>query len=241
MKVITNEKKIAQRKKWASILSPVAMVLLLGGLGLNIASLRTTSSGEVNQTYFYGTLLLLVLGFIFSNISSSLVNHWVKEPRADQTLQKALKGFDSKNYLFNYTTKAAHIFLTPQKVYAITTKGQNGSVEVNGKKWKRPFSVGRLLRYFAEENFGNPTFEAQQNADAVYKMMDAVLPDDAAVPLEPLIVFTNPDVNLTIHSTEIPVLKAAKLKSFIRENSKGPAMDRDVFLKLVETFSGELA
>ncbi len=239
MKVITNEKKIAQRKKWASILSPIAMVLLLGGLGLNIASLRTTANGEVDQTYFYGTLLLLVLGFIFSNISSHLVNHWVKEPRADQTLAKALKGFDSKNYLFNYTNKAAHILLTPQKVYAITTKGQNGTIEVDGKKWKRPFSVGRLLRFFAEENFGNPTFEAQQNADVVYKLMDAVLPEDAGVPLEPLIVFTNPDVQLTIHSTEIPVLKATKLKSYIRENSKGPAMDREHFLKLIEIFSGD--
>lgn len=241
MKVITNEKKIAQRKKWAGILSPVAMVLLLGGLGLNIASLRTTSSGEVNQTYFYGTLLLLVLGFIFSNISSHLVNHWVKEPRADQTLAKALKGFDSKNYLFNYTTKAAHILLTPQRVYAITTKGQNGKIEVDGKKWKRPFSVGRLLRFFAEENFGNPTLEAQQNADAVFKMMDAVLPEGAGVVLEPLIVFTNPDAELVIHNTEIPVLKATKLKSYIREKSKGKAMERAYFSKLVEAFSGDQA
>ncbi len=241
MKVITNEKKIAQRKKWAGILSPIAMVLLLGGLGLNIASLRTTNSGEINPMYFYGTLALLILGFIFSNISSHLVNHWVKEPRADQTLAKALKGFDSKNYLFNYTGKAPHVLLTPQKVYTIITKGHNAKIEVDGKKWKRPFSVGRLLRFFAEENFGNPTLEAEQNAEIVAKKLAEILPDTATVPLQPLIVFTHPDADLTIRNTEIPVLKAGKLKSYIRENSKGQAIPYEIRQLIVQTFSGENA
>ncbi len=239
MKIITNEKKIAQRKKWAGILAPVAMVLLLGGLGLNIASLRQTNGGQVNPIYFYGTLALLVSGFVFSNVSSHLVNHWVKEPRADQILAKALKGFDNKHFLFNYTNKAPHILMTPQRVYTITTKGQNDVIDVDGAKWKRPFSVRRLLRFFGEETFGNPTLEAQQNAAAVYKQLEGVLSDGAEVELEPLIVFTNPDVKLTIHNTDIPVLKATKLKSYLRENSKGHPMDRAINQNLINIFSGK--
>ncbi len=241
MKIITNEKKIAQRKKWANILSPIAMVLLLGGLGLNILSLRNSNDGQITPIYFYGTLVLLVLGFIMSNISSHLVNHWVREPRADQTLAKALKGFDSKHYLFNYIHKAPHILLTPHKVYVITTKGQKDTVSVDGEKWKRPFSLMRALRFFAQESFGNPTLEARQNAAAAAKTLDAILPEDADVALQPLIVFTNPDVDLTVNNPTIPVLKSTKLKSFIREQNKGPAIPHDIRQALITGLSGDIS
>lgn len=242
MKVITNEPMIAKRKKLANILSPIAMVLLLAGLGLNIMSLRNSNDGQITPIYFYGTLGLLILGFIFSNISSHLVNHWVREPRADQTLQKALKGFDNKTFLFNYMQKAPHILVTPQKVYVITTKGQKDTVSVNGDRWKRPFSLMRALRFFAEESFGNPTYEAQQNAKAAATALSYALPDDAPqVTLEPLIVFTHPDVDLTVNEPTIPVLKASKLKSFIREDTKTSAMPFEMRQAIIKALSGDSA
>jgi len=93
MKIITNEELIEKRKKWASILSPLALFLLLGGLALNIFSIR---SEQVDPLYFYGTMSLLVFGFIASTIASGLVNQWVKEPRSDQVLEKLLKGLTTR-------------------------------------------------------------------------------------------------------------------------------------------------
>ncbi len=238
MKIITNEKKIAQRKKMAGILSPIAMVLLLGGLGLNLMSLRQET---VEPFYFYGTLLLLVLGFIASTISSGMVSRWVREPRADQVLTKALKGFDNKNVLLNYTTRAPHVLIGQNKVFVITTKAHGDAIQVTDGRWKRSFSVGRILRFFADEGLGNPTFEAQQNAQAVAKVVSDKLPEVETVPIEPVIVFTNPKVELTVHSSAIPVLKSKKLKSFIREQTKGAAINSEVRKQLIDILGGTVA
>ncbi len=237
MKVITNTEKIEKQKKLAKRLSPIAMVLLLAGLAVNIMSLRQSNSeGVVDPLYFYGTLVLLILGFILSNISSHLITHWVKEPRADQSLGKILKGFDNKHFLFNYTTKVPHILLTPTKIYAISTKDSKDTIEITGNKWKRNFSLSRFFRFFADEGLGNPTSEALQNAGKVSSLLKDY-PEAADLPLEPVIVFTNPEVQLTIHSTEIPILKGKKLKSYIRDNEKGSNIDFETRQKLIEIFS----
>lgn len=240
MKVITNNERIEKQKKLAKRLSPIAMVLLLAGLGLNILSLRqSNSAGVVDPLYFYGTLVLLILGFILSNISSHLITHWVKEPRADQSLGKILKGFDNKYFLFNYATKVPHVLLTPTKIYAISTKDSKDAIEITGNKWKRAFSLSRLFRFFADEGLGNPTAEASQNAGKVAGLLKDY-PEAADLPLEPLIVFTNAEAQLTINSTEIPILKGKKLKNYIRENEKGAGIEFETRQKLIEIFANGL-
>lgn len=236
MKVITNEQIIKKRKKLASILSPLAMALLLIGLTLNILSLR---SEEILPFYFYGTLIFLMMGFAASTISSGMVNRWVKEPRADQTLQETLKGFDNKHILFNYTTKTPHVLITPTRVLAITAKHQGGEIKVTNNKWRRGFSWGRLLRFFADEGLGNPTLEAKANAERIENLIQKELPPESRPPVEPIIIFNHPQVELTVEDPEVPVMKSNKLKKYVRDITKGSTFSAETRQTLVDLFSPE--
>jgi len=232
MKVITNEEIIAKRKKLANILAPAALFLLLGGLLTNFLSLRDET---ISSTYFYATLLLLLLGFTASSISSGLVTRWVREPRADQILSDSLKKFDNRHILLNYTTSAApHILIAQNKVYAILTKPQGGGIHVAGKRWKRDFSLGRVFRFFAEESLGNPTLEAQHNAERVQKLIAKHLPEGTEVPVEPVVLFTDPKVSLTVRDSEVAVMKSKEFKTFVREQTKGRAIPAEIRQQLVQ-------
>lgn len=238
MRVITNEELIENRRKWASRLSPLALFLLLGGLALNIFSMRSPET--TSPLYFYGTMGLLVVGFVTSTIASGLVNQWVREPRADQILEQILKGFDNKNTLLNYTIPAApHILVGQSKVYSITTKGQDGNITVANNKWKRKFRFSDIYRFFANEGLGKPFDEAKHNAESLAKYIQENFPDNVAdedltIPIEPIIILTHSEVILTVESTDIPTMKSSKLKAYIRQSTKGATLKADVRQKLVE-------
>ncbi|HHJ07174.1 MAG TPA: hypothetical protein ENK24_06715 [Anaerolineae bacterium] len=238
MRVITNEELIENRRKWASRLSPLALFLLLGGLALNIFSMRSPETAS--PVYFYGTMGLLLTGFVTSTIASGLVNQWVREPRSDQILEQLLKGFDNKNTLLNYTLPTTpHILVGQSKVYSITTKGQDGDITVANNKWKRKFRFSDVYRFFANEGLGKPFDEAKHNAEALAKYIQEHFPDDVAdedltIPIEPIIILTNSEVNLRVESTEIPTMKSGQLKAYLRQSAKGAALKANVRQKLVE-------
>ncbi|MFQ5578094.1 MAG: hypothetical protein ACE5G8_14005 [Anaerolineae bacterium] len=238
MKVITNEAIVAKRKKWANILAPIAMLLLLGGLGTNLLSLR---SEQIDPLYFYATLLLLLLGFIASTVSSSLVNRWVREPRADQILGKTLRGFDNRHILFNYTTPFPHVLVAQNKVYAIITRPQKGHIRVTNTKWKRDFSLSRVLRFFADESLGNPTIEAQLNAGKLAKYLQQALPEETEVPIEPVILFTHPEVQLTVNGSDVTAMKAGNFKAYLRKSTRGAALGAQLRQQLTQILSNRPA
>ena len=90
MKAFTNTEIIENRSKWAKRLAPLTMLFLVGGLITNFLSFS-------QPAYFQYTLILLAIGFFMSIISSSLVNNWVKEPRADTVLETTLKKFGNEH------------------------------------------------------------------------------------------------------------------------------------------------
>jgi hypothetical protein len=234
MKVITNEELVAKKKKQANLVTPFAMVFLLGGLVTNFLSIR---NGPTVPIFSIVTIVLLGLGFIAATISSHLVNHWVKEPRPDQVLINALKGFDNKHMLFNYTTGVPHVFLTPNMIYAITPKLTNGEISVNERKWHRKFKLSRFFRFFGEEGLGNPTIEAEHNRDKLVKYLQQHMSDVSQVAIEPMILFTNPNVELDVANSVVPVLTGGKLKKFIRQTEKQGPIDPDQHRALVEALS----
>ena len=239
MKSFTNEDLIINRKKWATRLSPVAMIMLVGGLVTNFMSLQQQDPSTLSL-FFYTTIFLLGGGFITSTISAQLVNHWVKEPRADQHLENILQSFDNKHVLFNYTTDAPHVLLTPTKIYSITVKGHDGKISVNKNRWRRAFSWGRLLRAFMDEGLGNPSADALQHADKLRNKLHNALDEQAdGITVLPLVVFTDPKVELTVEDPEVPVMKGGKLKTFIRENTRGSAINSEKRQKIAQFLAGE--
>ena len=123
MRVTTNEQLLKRRAKIVRWTSLIGLVVLGGGL---VASF--------SDEYIYAAMPALVLGFVLANISAYNANRYVKEPRSDQALEKALRGFDNTFHLFNFTAPVPHVLLTPSRIYVLTVKAQDGQIWREGER-----------------------------------------------------------------------------------------------------------
>jgi hypothetical protein len=232
MRVITNTDIIENRSTWAKRVSPLAMLALLGGFILNLYSF-----GRPEYTQYM--LILLLVGFFLAIVSSHLVNRWVREPRADQVLSNTLKKFSKEYVLFNYTVSPPHILITPSRLYVIVVKRQNGQITVNGERFSRKFHWTRLFRFFAEEGMGVPTAEAENSVNKLKKLLAKDLAEEELPEIRPLIVFIDPNVDLTVKDPVMPVLRSNELKAHLRMHDRHKTISSTSRNKLVEIIGGE--
>jgi len=233
MKIITNENLIQQRTKLVRWTSMVGLAVLGAGL---VASFY--------EEYYFWSVPALIVGFLLANISAYNANRYVKEPRSDQALEKALRGFDNSYQLFNYTGPVNHAMLGPSALYVFAIKNQDGEIHREGKRWRRSFNWRRILFFFNEEMLGNPVRDAVTQTNQLHKKLDEVLDEDQIPTIEPIIVFTHPDAKL--YGTEgaeasegdVPAMLAKELKKFIRARPRGNPIDADVAEKLVQVLKG---
>lgn len=229
MRVITNQDIIENRSTWARRVSPLAMVVLLGGFIINLYSFNRPELSSY-------TFILLMVGLFLAIFSSNLVNRWVREPRADQVLATTLKKFSNDHILFNYTTSPPHILLTPTRLYAVTVKRQTGQITANGNRFSRKFSLSRIMRFFAEEGLGVPFAEAQNNVNKLEKRLKKNMTTEEIPEIKPLIFFVNKEVELTVNDPVLPVLRSNELKGYLREHDKQKtvsAAQRDTLIEII--------
>lgn len=231
MKVTTNHELIEKRAKWARRIAPLTMLFLIGGLITNFLS--------INQPeYFRPTLVLLALGFVSAIISSNLVNNWVREPRADQTLTQLLKKFSNDYLLFNHTAIVPHALVAPDGVYAIVVKNHDGQIQVNGRRFSRKFTWRRLIRLLADEGLGAPISEAEKQADKLNRQLGKHLSPEEIPPIKPMVVFANKNVELVAVEPAIPVMQTSEVKSFLREQAKNRTISAEQRKKLADILGG---
>jgi len=219
-------KLVNQGKRFGKIASLVGLGILIAGL---VVSFRTPMIWLA-----YGCL---IVGFILSNIGIYLANRWVREPRADQTLTKVLKGFDNQYALYNYYLPAQHVLLTPTGVIVFVVKPQNGEIRCEGNRWRHKLTIGRVLRFLTEEGLGNPTQEARQETESLQRLIRKHV-TEGDVPVSAFIVFTSQDekLRLEVVNPAIPVLRLRELKERMRKLSKGKPIPTEIQQKLTEAF-----
>jgi len=207
VKVFTNERLIESRArfaKWANF----------GGLGLLMLSLALSFHPE-RIVWAYMTL---TLGLVLISVATYNANRWVKKPRSDQLLAKAMKGFGRHYRLYNYILPVDHLLLCPHGLLILKVKGQEGEIRCQGKKWHRKFSLRRLWELFFQEALGNPTMEVQGEIQRIRRFIgSAELPPDAEIPIEGVIVFTNPKAKLEVIVPLVPVVHIGELKPLLRK------------------------
>ncbi len=161
------------------------------------------------------SLVALILGFLLAQYGNFNLRRYGRSPRPDQILEEGMKGFDDRYHLYAWSLPSPFVLLTPQGLYAFTTRDQTGKVSVNGSQWKSAFSITRVLMMFSQEGMGNPSQEAQTNATKLTQWIRTNLPD-STVTAQPAIVFLDPRVQLEVTDPVIPVLDAKGIKKWLR-------------------------
>lgn len=205
MRIVINKKLAERNRKFTTYLFLLTMVILVGGFIF------------VNYSLFTDTLpsplivllqaLVLPAAFVLTLLSVRLTNNWARRPYPEDAIAGGLKGLSKKSVMYHYYHfPARHVLVSPQGVFAITTRWHNGRFSVEGDKWKT--YKGAFARFFSMmrmDGVGNPTLDAQRAADYVRGVLKSIAPD---VEVQPLIIFTDPGVAIEINNPQVPVLYA---------------------------------
>ncbi len=209
MQNIVNEDKIRRGARIGKIATLVGLAFLAGGL---VVSLVLQDS-----PLLWLSFVCLLAGLLVSTIGTMNMNRWVREPRADQALAAGLKGFDNRYQLYSYYLPAPHVLLSPVGLFVLTAMGQDGVIRYDGEKFHRNFSLGRLVRFMAEEGLGKPFVEADSQVQALRAYLERHdLADE--VEIENIVVFYSPRAQLSLSATPRPVVTPKELKKEIRRD-----------------------
>jgi hypothetical protein len=113
-------------------------------------------------------------------------------------------------------------------------KDEPGAVTFDGKRWSQPPSLTRLWRDWRHGGLGNPTGEAASQI----KRLQAQLKDTPAAdaPVAPLIVFTNPSVELHVPDDRDDMMRIDDLKSYLAAHTT-PALPGPQYRALAEAIT----
>jgi len=224
VQIRTDEELIVRKSVAAKLGSGVGLVLVLSGLILLWVPWGSPWS-----------YLAVLLGFVIGSAGNRQMNRWVNEPRADQVLSRALRGFDDRHYLYNYILPPDHVLLAPYGLFVIKAKGVEGRIRCLKDRWQRGFSLLRLLRGFAPETLGNPTKETRREMERLIEYIAQRLPGEE-IEVKGVIIFTHPQVQLEVRGAILPIMLLRSLKTHLRKAAKGGEMPEEIRKELVRIF-----
>lgn len=211
MRLITNEPLIKRN-------AAIAKYSMFASLGIVVGSIIVTFARPEWQVY---AVYVLLVAMVSSMIGSYYTNHFVREPRADQALDGALKGFDDKYSLYHYRLPARHCLISPAGVFVIVPKFHGGLIAWDGKRWQHKKGGSLLLNFFGQEGLANPNAEAAGDANSAAQFLGKKVGGEIP-PVQAIIVFYNANVTIEADNPPVPALHIKQLKEYIRKLPKGP-------------------
>ncbi len=204
MRIETNTELVKRNRRTANLLFFFSMGVLIAGF--LVANLQLTAQDGI--TLLLSVVLpwiVLPVGFISTLVSVRMTNLWVRQPRPEKAIPAGLKGLSKRSVLYNYYHfPARHVLISPQGVFAIITRYQDGIYSVDGDKWQ---SQGGLFagigRFFRRDAIGNPGEDARKAAAHVKGLLADKFPN---IEVNPLVIFVDPKARLTINDPTVPVV-----------------------------------
>jgi hypothetical protein len=228
VQVLTNQGFVRTRGRLGNLATLLGFACLVGGLFL---------SWQQNELILlaYATL---PLGYLLIMFGSYNTIRWGGKPRVDEILARELKTLDHKYQLINYQDglPVHNLLLTPFGLVVLEVRPYFGEFANVGSKWRRKRSLGQWLLIFGEGALGNPSRDAERNAAAIREYLASRLGQEVAaqVPVDAVVVFTNPRANLTVEEPAVPVVNARDLKSAVRRPDGRAKLPNDLYRKVTQ-------
>jgi hypothetical protein len=203
MKIYIDRQKINARAQGAQFASVGGLLLLLASVVVPLFL----------PSWAVFSWVLLVVGLGTAMVGIYFANRWIRKPRPEESLDKALKSFDAHFHIYHYPSlPCSHILLTPNGLIALDVVNLNGSFSYRNGKWREAMTIGRALRYIVEERVDDPVKFSQAVVQELKGRIEKEFSGEVVVPIKALTVFTHPAVELEIEGTGVPVCKVEKLR-----------------------------
>jgi len=229
MRVIVNEVLVEKRAGMAQRAVTIGLMLLIAAMLLSF-----------NPRFVLLAYGILLPGLVVINWGARTAGKWLRKPRVDQMLAKALKGLGRGHRLYSYLLPAEHVILSPAGLFILKVKLQDGEISCRGEKWHRRFTLGLLLRLFSEGWLGNPSKQARSETEKVRHFVTSYLPD-IDVPMQPVVVFADPKAEIDVTEPTVPVMPLRDLKAYLRRSTEEKAMPREALKALTDLFDEQAA
>jgi hypothetical protein len=221
MKTFINQRKVNARAQVSNVASVGGLILLLASVVIPLFLPSWASAAYV----------LMIAGLGISMIGIYFANRWVRKPRPEESLAKALKSLDDQYRLYHYPSLPCdHLLLTPSGAVILEVINLAGSFSYRNGKWREAMTIGRALRYIVEERVGNPIYSTGRMEEDLRELLAKEFGADVSIPVRSVVVFSHLLVQLEIENAPIPICKADKLKKQI--SSKAPRLAPGVYEKL---------
>ncbi len=214
MRTLVNERYVSSRMKIGNYSHFASMGLLIIGFVLSLMT------GTLGQEVIFVAYMCLIGAFLLLSYGRRFTRRWGPRFRQDQWLTPALKGVDNSYTMFNYAAPDLpdHIVVGPSGLYVLVPRPNGGTVQFQDGRWSRGSAGSTILRGLAEGGLGNP----MQDVQAALQQLAGYLRKNGSEELisgleaRPVIVFTNPGVNLVVKNPPMPIVKTKDLKAIFR-------------------------
>ena len=214
MQIYRNDQFIQRRAKLGRYAN-------LGGMGILLLGLIVNLTRQMEGLIL--SMLALIVGFVLYQVGMYYTLRFGRPDRPDQVLLKALKGFDNRYYLFQFTSPAGNVLVTPNACLVLTIKMQGKSIRYQNGKWKHTSGWQGIFLGLAGDSLGNPSREAAGEVEVLRRYVAKQLPG-VEVPIQPVIVFGNARAEVEAGDSPVPALHFKKLKDWLRGPGKSGSL-----------------
>jgi hypothetical protein len=222
MKICIDRQKLNARAQAANIASIGGLVLLLVSVAVPLFLPKWSGVSTI----------LMIVGAVGAMFGIYLANRWVRKPRPEDSLDKALKSLDDHYRVYHYPTSlpCEHILLTPTGLLAMEVVNLSGYFSYRNGRWKEAMTVGRALRYIVEERVSDPVTLSTAMVQEIIDRIEREFAGAVTTPVKALTVFTHPAGELEVDGGSIPACKIEKLRKQV--NIQGDRLAPEVYEKL---------
>jgi hypothetical protein len=139
----------------------------------------------------------------------------------EQTVIDALRNLNDSFYLINDIIlqqpygNIDHILLGPNGIFVIETKNYKGIIECDGDEWHRRYENRRGPKDFT---MTSPSKQVKRNAVGLKNFLSNavdIMKNKPYLFINSILVFTEPDIDLRLNNSTVPVLEVGGLYDYI--------------------------
>ena len=199
-------KKRAMYAKWGSYV----------GMGALVLGLFTTTR------YPLLAYLFMLVGLMGATFGSYMSSQYVRTPRADQRLAKAMEGLDRRYALYNYYLNSNYVLTSHYGFIVLIPRSHEGEITYEGGRWRHKGGWRKVLQLFGEPSLGKPDQDLTADMQDLKQWIDQVMPE-ANIPVNGVVVMTSSNVTLHTKDAPVPVVALDNLADYVRNGLKGSA------------------
>lgn len=232
MRLVANETYIRRREKIGRYLSLGSIALLVAALVWSFVRPFTTPAGIV------GWAVLLAAALAFSFVGGYYGERFAGPAAHYLGVRSALKGLDHHYVLFQHLLPLPHVLLGPDGLTVLVVRSQAGEITYRDGRWTHR-QKGKFFREMAgQERLGRPEMDVEYEVRRMQQYLAKRLPGEE-VPVQGVVLFTNPNLNLDVVNPPVPVFYGKKIRPWLRGSGQRLPLPERLRQRLEETLVGE--